>query len=139
MLDIGLFKNFCSILDVPTSQSAAGMLWQSIFGLRADFWPLILLVLILVIGSELLTRHRNPYNSANGFTPDFNRLVGSGSYMLLQVLLYVIVKFLLGDIAYCFPWPYIAHAAVFSLNFAILHGIGFWPEDKRSRRKRRGR
>lgn len=133
------FKNYCSLTDVPTSQSPAGAFWQGFLGLWADFWPYLIIILGLIVASEFLTRHRNPYNSANGFTPDFNRLVGSGSYMLLQVLVYIAIKFIFGDIAYCFPWPYIAHVAVFSLNFAILHGIGFWPEKKQSRGWRRRR
>ena len=131
------FKNYCSLLDVPTSQSSAGVFWKSALGLWADFWPYILVIVAFIVVSELLTRHKNPYNSANGFTPDFNRLAGSLSYMLLQLLVYISIYFIFGNIAYCFPWPYVAHIAVFSLNFAILHVIGFWPEKKQSRRWRR--
>jgi hypothetical protein len=133
------FKNYCSLLDVPTSQSPAGLFWQATLNLWTDFWPYILGFLALIVISELLTRHKNPYNSANGFTPDFNRLVGSLSYMLLQLLLYFSIYLIVGNIAYCFPWPYAAHALVFSLNFAILHGIGFWSEKPKPKRWQRRR
>ncbi len=125
-----ILNNFCKLTDTPTSQSPAGVFWQSALGLWSDFWPYVLLIIGVIVLSESLTRHKNPYNSANGFTPAFNRLVGSGSYMLLQIMVYVSIRFIFGDVAYCFPWPYIAHIAVFSLNFTILHGIGFWPEKK---------
>ena len=92
------------------------------------FWIWIVLGIAFVVTVEMLTRHKNEYNSANGFTPEFNRLVGSFSYMVLQLLLYFSIYLIIGNIAYCFPWPYAAHALVFSLNFAILHSIGFWPE-----------
>lgn len=122
-----VFKNYCSIADVPTSKSSEGVLWQTLLQLQ-DFWIWIVLGIAFVVTVEMLTRHKNEYNSANGFTPEFNRLVGSLSYMLLQILLYFSIYLIIGNVAYCFPWPYAAHALVFSLNFAILHGVGFWPE-----------
>jgi len=136
MFNFSLFKNYCTLTEVPTSQSKAGAFLKGIFEIWADFWPYILIALCFIVGSELLTRHRNKYNSANGFTPDFNRLVGSATYMLLQILVYVIVRFFVGDVAYCLPWPYFVHLAVFSLNFTILHAIGFWPEKKTPKRNK---
>lgn len=124
---------------MSTSQSLFGQFWKGVLTVWVDFWPYIIGLLALIVISELLTRHKNPYNSANGFTPDFNRLVGSLSYMLLQLLLYFSIYLIVGNIAYCFPWPYVAHILVFSLNFAILHGIGFWPEKPNPKKWRRRR
>ncbi len=138
MFDV-IFKNHCSLLDVSTSQSLFGQFWKGVLTVWVDFWPYIIGLLALIVISELLTRHKDPYNSANGFTPDFNRLVGSLSYMLLQLLLYFSIYLIVGNIAYCFPWPYVAHILVFSLNFAILHGIGFWPEKPNPKKWRRRR
>lgn len=136
MTDIGLFTNLCSIADVPTSRTPEGILWQIAIQLK-EYWFWIALMMVIVVIVEILNRHKNDYNSANGFTPEFNRLVGSFSYLFLQVLLYLAIKLLVGDIAYCMPWPYLLHTAIFSLNFTILHGIGFWPE-KRLPKRRRG-
>lgn len=133
------FKNYCSLIDVPTSQSLVGQFWKGILTIWTDFWPYILGILALIVVSELLTRHKNPYNSANGFTPDFNRLVGSLSYMLLQLILYFSIYLIVGNVAYCFPWPYVAHTIIFSLNFAILHWIGFWPEKPKPKKWHRRR
>lgn len=130
-----LFKNYCAITDVPTSKSAEGILWQLLLQLQ-DYWIWALGVAFIVT-VELLTRHKNEYNSANGFTPEFNRLVGSFSYMLLQLLLYFSIYLIIGNVAYCFPWPYAIHTLVFSLNFAILHGIGFWPEKPKPKKYRK--
>jgi len=131
-----LSKNYCSIFDVPTSKSLFGEFWKGMFSIWVEFWPFIITFISIIIISELLTRHNNQYNSANGFTPDFNRLVGSFSYILLQLLLYFVIYLLMGNIAYCLPWPYIAHIFVFSINFTLLHKIGFWPEKpKKYRRK----
>lgn len=136
MVDFGLLvKNFCSVTDVPTSKSPEGIFWQILLPLK-EYWPYILIGIAFIVIVELLTRHKNEYNSANGFTPEFNRLVGSLSYMVLQVLVYFAIKLIVGDVAYCMPWPYILHASVFSLNFAILHGIGFWPEKKQRKPKK---
>src|SRR3989339_1314900 len=104
MIDFGLvFKNYCSITDVPTSKSGEGILWQVILQLQA-YWLWIGLGITFIVIVELITRHKNEYNSANGFTPEFNRLVGSLSYMLLQLLLYFFIYLIIGNVAYCFPW-----------------------------------
>lgn len=132
------FKNHCSLLDVPTSKSGEGIILQTLLQMK-DYRIWIGAGLLLIVLVEILTRHKNAYNSANGFTPEFNRLVGSLSYMLLQMLLYFSIYLIVGNVAYCFPWPYTAHALVFSLNFAILHGIGFWPEKPKPKRYRRRR
>lgn len=138
MFDV-IFKNYCLLSDIPTSQSFFGRFWKGALTVWVDYWPYIIGFFVIVVISELLTRHRNPYNSANGFTPDFNRLVGSLTYMLLQLLLYFAIYLIVGNVAYCFSWPYIAHVLVFSLNFAFLHGIGFWPERPKPKRYRRRR
>jgi hypothetical protein len=131
-----LFKNYCAITDVPTSKSAEGILWQLLLQLQ-DYWIWISLGIAFIVTVELLTRHKNEYNSANGYTPEFNRLVGSFSYMLLQLLLYFSIYLIIGNVAYCFPWPYAIHTLVFSLNFMILHGIGFWPEKPKPKKYRK--
>ncbi len=139
MIDFNLlFKNYCSLTDVPTSKSSEGVLWQALLQLQ-DYWVWIGLGIAFIVTVELLNRHKNDYNSANGFTPEFNRLVGSLSYMLLQLLLYFSIYLIVGNVAYCFPWPYAAHVLVFSLNFAFLHGIGFWPEKPKPKKYRKWR
>ncbi len=127
LLDL-ITKNYCTLLNVPTSKSAEGQAWQIIANFWSQLWPYLLGFLVVVVLAELLTRHKNEYNSANGFTPQFNRFVGSGTYMGLQIGLYFLVHLIFGNIAYCFPWPYLAHIVVFSLTFYILHWIGFWPK-----------
>ena len=136
MIDFSLLlKNYCSLSDVPTSKSSEGVLWQALLQLH-DYWIWIVLGISFIVTVELLTRHKNKYNSANGFTPEFNRLVGSLSYMVLQIVLYFSIYLIIGNVAYCFPWPYAIHALVFSLNFAILHAVGFWPEEPKPRKRR---
>lgn len=122
-----LTENYCTLLDVPTSKSFEGQSWQIIANFWSQIWPYLLGFLTIVVLVELLTRHKNEYNSANGFTPQFNRFVGSGTYMSLQIGLYFLVHLVFGNTAYCFPWPYAAHLLVFTLTFTILHKIGFWP------------
>lgn len=133
-----IFRNYCSLINVPTSKSAEGIIWQTLLQMK-EYWLWIGAGLLFIVLVEILTRHKNTYNSANGFTPEFNRLVGSLSYMLLQLLLYFSIYLIVGNIAYCFPWPYAVHALVFSLNFAILHGVGFWPEKPKPKRYRHRR
>ena len=133
MFSFELFKNFCAITDVPTSKSPEGVFWQTIIQFK-ELWLFIVIGLAIIVIVEIFTRHKNSYNSANGFTPEFNRIVGSLSYMLLQVLVYFSIKLLVGDVAYCMPWPYALHLFVFSLNFTILHWIGFWPEKKKAKK-----
>lgn len=76
---------------------------------------------------EMATRHGNShYNSRNGLSPSFNRLVGSGTYALLQGLLYLIFHGIFGDVVYCYLWPLPIHIVVFASTGWLLRKIGFW-------------
>jgi len=130
-----IFKNYCSISDVPTSQSMFGQFWKGIISLPSNILLFIVGGLCLIVLMEIITRHKNSYNSANGFTPDFNSMVGSFTYMGIQILIYLGIFHLIGSSAYCLPWPYVAHAVVFASTWWILHIIGFWPDKPKPKRK----
>lgn len=133
---INIFKNnFCSISDVPTSQSMLGQFWKGIISLPSDMLLFIVAGFCLIVLMEIITRNKNSYNSANGFTTNFNRMVGSLTYAVLQILTYLVVFHLIGNGAYCLPWPYVAHAAVFASTWWILHIIGFWPDKPKPKKK----
>lgn len=90
-------------------------------------WPYILVVLAVIIIYELLTWNgRTHYNSRNGFSPGFNRLVGSGTYLLLQALVYGVIHLIFGDAAYTHVWPYAVHLVVFASTGLLLNLVGFW-------------
>ena len=97
------------------------MLW-------AGYWPIILIVLALIVVYELLTWNGSAhYNSRNGFSPDFNRLVGSGVFLLFSTIIFACIHFLFGDNVYLEQvWPYLVHALAFPFTWLLLNGVGFW-------------
>jgi hypothetical protein len=102
------------------------------------YWFLIVAILGTWITVEVSTRHGNfHYNSENGFSPLFNRFVGSGTYLGLQTLLYLILKIFFGESVYCLYWPYAFHVIVFASSGLLLHLVGFWPYLKDSNRGKR--
>ena len=129
-------NNFCSISDVPSSQSFFGQFWKGVTSAPPEMLWFVVLVLLFWVIKELVMRNKNKYNSANGFTPDFNKMVGSLNYVILQVLTYFLLSFVFGNAIYCMPWPYVAHAIVFSLNWTILNAVGFWPDKPKIKKKK---
>lgn len=125
MLSLG---DTCSIIFIPLASSASSFVWQIISALWPYNWIWITLLLIGWIIWELSTRNGTAhYNSQNGFSPSFNRFVGSGSYLGIQSLLILSFSKFFGDVAYCFIWPYSVHVLIFALTGLTLHLSGFWP------------
>jgi hypothetical protein len=84
-------------------------------------------MLVLWVIFEIFTRDgRWHYNSKNGFSPSFNRFIGSGAYLLFQAgTIYLLVTFF-GSGIYCTPLPYIIHLIIFGLTKLFLLAIKFW-------------
>lgn len=103
------------------------MFWFLVKGLWLPYWPLILLLLAVIIVYEIITRFGSShYNSANGFSPGFNRLVGSGAYILFQAITYFVLHLFIGDWIYCYLWSYAIHLVAFGLTGWFLRAVGFW-------------
>lgn len=120
--------NICSIIAIPFASSISSFLWQIFYALWPWYWFVIIALLFLWIVGEILTRNGTVhYNSENGFSPSFNRFVGSGTYTSLQALLLLSLEKFFGDSVYCILWPYEAHLLVFISSGLLLHFSGFWP------------
>lgn len=109
-------------------KSAAGTFWQLVTMLWSNYWAWILLVLVVIVIYELLTWNGGwHYNSRNGFSPGFNRLVGSGVFALYSAIFFAFIHFVFGDNIYLEQiWPYIVHGLAFPLTWLTLRKIGFW-------------
>jgi hypothetical protein len=135
-------KDICSLVTFSFTQSIHYYFWIIITALWPWYWLLIFAILFLWIVFEIYTRNGEVhYNSANGFSPVFNSFVGSGTYLGLQALLYLLFSLIFGDTIYCLIWPYAVHLILFLSTGLILHKIGFWPElrgpkEWRGKRKR---
>ena len=128
---------FCDLLS-PITKSLASWLWTFIQALWPWHWLWILVVLIGWVVFEILTRNGAAhYNSENGFSPTFNRFVGSGTYLGVQAFLLLLLPKILGAAAYCFPTPYIIHSILFLSTGLLLHLTGFWPYLKEPGGRRR--
>ena len=136
-------KDMCSSLTASIPHSIAGILWTIVTTLWPWYWLVITVSLTVWIAYEIATRHGTAhYNSENGFSPAFNKFVGSGTYLGLQTLVYLLLKLIFGDVIYCMEWPLALHLVVFGLTGLFLHLIGFWPylvEPGGWRRKKRKR
>jgi len=122
-------EGFCSAIGSQIPKSVSGLAWEIITRLWPWYWLGIILLLGAWIFFEIKTRYGNAhYNSKNGFSPPFNSFVGSGTYLGLQALVYLLFTLIFGDAAYCIPWSYAMHLIVFASTGHILHEIGFWPE-----------
>lgn len=111
-----------------TGKSVAGMFWHLATTLWSAYWPWILLLLVLIVVYELLTWNGGwHYNSRNGFSPGFNRLVGSGVFTLYSAIFFAFIHFIFGTNVYLEQlWPYVVHALAFPLTWLTLRRIGFW-------------
>lgn len=127
-LDFGkMFGEACSVASDMVVSSVSDALWTIIRYL----WPWYGLLIILALGAwvawEIRTRHTKvTFRSKNGFTPDFNRFVGSGTYLLIQTLTFLILTSIFGDFVYCLKWPIALHLLTFYLTHRLLKGIRFW-------------
>jgi hypothetical protein len=111
-----------------TGKSVSGMFWQIVTMLWSHYWPYILHLLVLILVYELLTWNGGwHYNSRNGFSPGFNRLVGAGVFALYSAIFFGFIHFVFGDNVYLEQvWPYLVHALAFPLTWFTLRKIGFW-------------
>jgi hypothetical protein len=109
-------------------KSVAGIFWQFVSMLWISYWPWIILLIVVIVVYELLTWNgRWHYNSRNGFSPSFNRLVGSGVFLLYSSIFLAFFHFVFGDDIYLEQiWPYIVHSLAFPLTWLSLKKIGFW-------------
>ena len=118
---------FCQQLFGSTAKSPAALFWSFVHSLWPWGWPLVLIGLTLWVVYEILTRGSGVhYDSANGFSPTFNRVVGSGVYLLFQAITYFFLRTIFGDGVYCTPLPYIIHSVIFGLTWLSLYAVGFW-------------
>jgi hypothetical protein len=109
-------------------KSVAGTFWQLVSMFWHDYWPWIILILVVIVVYELLTWNGSwHYNSRNGFSPGFNRLVGAGFFALYSGIFFAFFHFVFGDNIYLEQvWPYVIHALAFPLTWLTLRKIGFW-------------
>ena len=113
------------IWSIP--QSIAGGFWFIITTVWNAYWPFILVGLTLWTIWELITRNGGlHYNSDNGFSPTYNRFVGSGMYLLFQTGTYVLLTKLFGNEIYAHAWPYGVHIVAFLSVGLFLNLVGFW-------------
>ena len=110
-----------------TVQSGARIFWTIIKTMWSSYWLYILIFLIGWVPWELITRNGGfHYNSENGFSPTFNRVVGSGVYLLFQGGVYAVINKIFGNEAYSHIWPYSIHLIVFLSTGLFLNLVGFW-------------
>jgi hypothetical protein len=113
------------VLSVP--QSIAGGFWFIVTTIWNAYWPFIVVGLVLWTLWELVTKNGGfHYNSENGFSPTYNRFVGSGMYLLFQWLTYELLTKLFGNEIYAYAWPYGVHIAAFLSVGLFLNLVGFW-------------
>jgi hypothetical protein len=124
---LDIMNILCQIVQ-PTAASLEAQLWKGITFLWPWYWVLILLVLGMWIAFEIVNRFGTAhYNSENGFSPTFNRFVGSGSYLFVHAVLLLCLSKLFGSGVYCGPTPYALHVFAFGVVGLTLHLSGFWP------------
>jgi hypothetical protein len=110
-----------------TAKSTAGFFWELITTFWSAHWLLISLILVGWLVFEIATRNGGAhYNSRNGFSPSFNKFVGSGTYLLLQAIVYACLRFFFGDTVYTHLWPYGLHLLAFISAGLLLNLTGFW-------------
>ncbi len=119
--------DFLWVLLAEITKSVAGFAWTAIATLWSTYWAYILPAFTIWVIYEVLTRFGSAhYNSDNGFSPSFNRFVGSGTYLAFQGLVCAILQCIFGDSAYLHAWPYAIHVIVFASTGLFLNAVGFW-------------
>lgn len=134
--------DFCQAIALPAQKTLVSWFWTIITNLWSWYGLAFFAILAGWVIWEIYTRHGTAhYNSENGFSPTFNRVVGGGTYLLLQTVTYLILRVLFGGGVYCLPYPYVLHILVFVSTGKLLNLIGFWPRleqpNQRKRWKRR--
>lgn len=125
--EIFSITQFCQQIFASEPASPAGRFWSAVTTFWGAYWLYILIGLTLWVIFELVTRHGGVhYNSSNGFSPTFNRFVGSGVYLLFDALVIFILIKIFGQMVYCNPWTYPIHAINFGLTWLLLWLTGFW-------------
>ncbi len=118
-------ENICSFSKILNS-SLNMKIWEIINSLSA-YYLFIILALFLWIIFELFTKNGTThYNSVNGFSPTFNKFIGSGVYFLYFNLFLVIPVLIFGEIVYCITLPFITHLLIFFLVKITLLKLNFW-------------
>lgn len=132
------FSAMCSAFSDAFVSSLSDALWTIIKYLWPWYGLLIVLGLATWIVWEIRTRFTTVnFRSQNGFTPSFNRFVGSGTYLGLQTLTFLILSTIFGNLVYCLKWPLVLHAFVFLSSGLLLNYIGFWVYLKEPGQRRR--
>jgi hypothetical protein len=130
VMDLNLSDSFgeiCSVASDMFVSSFSDALWTGIRYLWPWYWLFIILALIAWVSWEIRTRYTTvSFRSQNGFTPTFNRFVGSGTYLGTQTLIFLILTSLLGTYVYCLKWPAALHLLTFLFSGWFLNYIGFW-------------
>lgn len=117
----------CQQVFTTMPASPAGKFWFGIANFWKDYWPYIIISLAGWVIFEIVTRDGGiHYNSSNGFSPVFNRFVGSGTYLLFDMLTILILLKIFGPLIYCNPFTYPIHIINFGLTWLFLIFIGFW-------------
>jgi hypothetical protein len=142
---MSILKDVCSVLTMSVPNSLASWMWKFIADLWPWCWSAIIICLCIWVVVELVTRDGSAhYNSQNGFSPTFNRFIGSGVFLFFQWLSYFLLHLIMGDGVYCLWWPYALHLFVFGFTGIFLFTIGFWsylrlPSLTRRKNNRRSR
>ena len=122
-----LLPDVCKLIFASGEKSSAAQFWQIVTTLWSEYWLWILIGLVVWVIFEIFTRHGTAhYNSKNGFSPTFNRVIGSGIYLLFQSITYFVLTFIFGAGIYCTPVPYVIHPTIFFLTWLFLFKIKFW-------------
>lgn len=113
------------LLFVPNT--VAAKLWWMITSIWSEYWLYIIGFLTIWIILEILTRNGSVhYNSKNGFSPMFNRFVGSGTLLFFQFVIHLVFTKLFGNEVYLYVWPYVIHLTGFFMTGSFLNLVGFW-------------
>lgn len=120
--------SFALFILEQAGKSGAAFMWAFVGKFWSQYWEVILLFFVLWVGFELLTRNGGVhFNSANGFSPTFNRVIGSGTYLLLQAGVFLIIRKLTGEGVYFRHfWPLSLHILVFISTGFLLRRVRFW-------------
>lgn len=139
------FGEICSTVSDMAVSSLSDFLWTAIKYLWPWHFLWIILALVGWVAWEIYTRNGTAhYNSDNGFSPTFNRFVGSGTYLGLQTLTFLIFTTIFGNFVYCLKWPLALHLLIFLSSGLLLNLTGFWvylkePGGRRKKPYRRSR
>ncbi len=137
---LNIVGQMCSASTAKVVATTHQFLWKLI----VTFWPwqwfLIVTTITVWTIIEILTRNGTfHYNSENGFSPSFNRFVGTGTYAGFQGLFYLLLTTIFGGWIYCFIFPIVLHIIIFRLTGIFLNKIGFWTRVESPKRKPRWR